>query len=336
MALNLWWSDRPGERYWMEITDRAVLGEDLYAPQYDGAGRAQWSYTLVTETVPGDVVFHWHKHFAGEPALVGWSEVTGPLSVGSITWQAHGTRGRARAGATTGPSWRMQCGGFNAFDRPITLADLNGKESAIREIYDELHAEAKGSLYFPFSFYRPSEIRASQAYLTKFPARLLTLFEQLSSPRAKVEVDLDTPERVRRSVGMPRTQDPKLRDAIERHAVDRAKAHYVQRGATKIEELGKPYDLLVYGLGAERHAEVKGSSAQAVAVELTTNEVTHARNYPHTDLIVVDEISWQPDGNGGYATSGGVLRTWESWRPDDDDLSPTKFRYDLRPQPSDP
>jgi hypothetical protein len=32
MALNLWWSSDGGERHWMEVTDRPVLGEDLLAP----------------------------------------------------------------------------------------------------------------------------------------------------------------------------------------------------------------------------------------------------------------------------------------------------------------
>src|SRR5690242_6268596 len=116
MGLNLWWSDRPNERFWMEITDREDVGVDLLAPQYDGVGREQWSYTLVTETRPGDVVLHWHKTKLGQPALVGWSEVTGPLSVRSMTWQARGTRGRARGVPTTGPSWTMQCGGLIDFE----------------------------------------------------------------------------------------------------------------------------------------------------------------------------------------------------------------------------
>jgi len=311
----------------MEITDRRVLGDDLYAPKLDGVGKEQWSYTLVTETRPGDVVLHWHKDRAGEPALVGWSQVTGPLSVGSITWQAHGTRGRARGVATTGASWKMQCGGFNPFDEPLTRSELNHRESDLRQIYDQLRRSIAGTLYFPFIFYRAGDVRARQAYLTKFPAALVAAFPQLSAVATRNSID--RPGRVRRAVGMPRTADPLLRKTIEQWAVERAKSHYIDLGAVKIEELGKPYDLVVYGLGPVRHVEVKGSSVEAVAVELTVNEVTHARTYPHTDLIVVDRIAWRRDGKGGYTASGGHLRAWESWQPDDDALAPTQFRYDL-------
>jgi hypothetical protein len=108
MALNLWWSDRPAERYWMEITDRPVLGDDLLAPQTGGTGRPEWSYTLVTETRPGDVVLHWHDE-GSRRALVGWSEVTGPLSAGTITWQAHGT-----VAAPAAPPRQDQAGSCNA------------------------------------------------------------------------------------------------------------------------------------------------------------------------------------------------------------------------------
>lgn len=78
MRINDWWTAEPAERYWMEITDRQDgLGDDLNAPTLDGGGRPYWSYSLVTETRPGDIVLHCHDKLAGEPAIVGWSEVVG-------------------------------------------------------------------------------------------------------------------------------------------------------------------------------------------------------------------------------------------------------------------
>jgi len=331
MALNLWWSDDLHERYWMEVTDREVLGDDLLAPQLNGAGNEEWSYTLVTEARPGDIVLHWHKRWIGRPALVGWSEVTGPLSIGSITWQARGTRGRARGVASTGASWLMQCGGFHPFDEPVTLADLNAIESTIRRVHDELDKAIRGPVYFPFIFYRPGELRAKQGYLMKFPAALVNAIPSLKGAltAAPAPAPAIREPGSRRTAALSRTQDPKLRAAIERCAVERAKQHYRDLGATEILELGKPYDLSVHGLGVVRHVEVKGSSVSAVAVQLTANEVTHARNYPHTDLVIVDGIQWTRTDDGGYATAGGTLRVYESWQPADEDLAATQFRYEL-------
>lgn len=335
MALNLWWSDRPAERFWMEITDRSDLGQNLLAPQLDGVGKEQWSYSLVTETRPGDIVLHWHKTRAGQPALVGWSEVTGPLSVGSISWQARGTRGRARGGPTKGPSWIMQCGGFNPFADAITIEVVRAHEPAVRAVWDVLRTEVAGPLYFPFTFYASGGLRAAQAYLTKFPRALvealppLAAFLRDSSAQAVPVPAKQSEGAVNVAVGTSRVQDPVLRKAIEDHAVARAVQYYCERGATRVDVVGKPYDLAVHGLGPERHVEVKGSTLEAVAVELTANEVTHARNYPETDLIVVDHIRWHPDGAGGYSTSGGRLRIWSSWQPADEDLSITRYRYDM-------
>ena len=103
MAVNEWWASDPAQRYWLEITDRADLGENLHAPQQDGSGRPNWTYELVRYVQPGDVVLHWHKNLVGYPALVGYSEAVGPLREDEIEWQAHGTYGRARSAPKRSP-----------------------------------------------------------------------------------------------------------------------------------------------------------------------------------------------------------------------------------------
>ena len=329
MALNSWWAGDRDQRYWMEITDREVLGVDLTAPQVNAAGRPEWSYTLVTETAPGDVVLHWLRR-GGTSALVGWSVVTGPLSTGSITWQAHGTRGRARGKASTNPSWTMQCGGFNSLSRPVGLRDVSAAEGRLRRVREKLATQHGDPIYFPFSFYRPGEMRAAQAYLTKFPSELIGIFPELRGVFDRgVPVRSQGRRSVRIGVGNRRLSDPALRKAVEQHAVNSAKSHYFAAGATEIIELGAPYDLLVRGLGPDRHVEVKGSTLDAVAVELTVNEVVHARDFPKTDLVVVDQIEWSGDSTRGFVTAGGNLRIWSDWTPADDALTATLFRYEL-------
>ena len=68
MAINEWWAADSGQRFWMEITDRYDLGADLFAPTTDGRGRPYWGYELITYVQPGDIILHWHKTLAGEPA----------------------------------------------------------------------------------------------------------------------------------------------------------------------------------------------------------------------------------------------------------------------------
>lgn len=80
----------------------------------------------------------------------------------------------------------------------------------------------------------------------------------------------------------------------------------------------------------EIHAEVKGSSTDAVAVELTDGAVQHWRSEFRRSLLVVDRISWKRE-EGGVTTSGGRLRVWHDWTIDSKSelLVPTRYRYTL-------
>jgi hypothetical protein len=83
------------------------------------------------------------------------------------------------------------------------------------------------------------------------------------------------PQRRRRGAGY--ISDPKRRKAIEEHAEQLATAHYEGQGWT-VEKLGKPYYLRGLRSTEERHVEVKGTTGAATSVELTINEVLHARD----------------------------------------------------------
>lgn len=338
--INSWWEAEPSERYWMETTGRDDLGTDLHAPQVNGVGRPEWGYALFAETRPGDVVFHWHKSIAGRPALVGWSIITGPLSVAQdYTWMPQGTRGRARGVPTTGLGWRMPLTGYTALEQPIDGGALAEQEHELRAASDELKTRVRGAEYFPFSFYRPGEVRPSQSYLmTKFPAMLLDIFPELAATSRVVDstpLVIDQQQPVRRQSRGGRMQDVRTRLAIERHAVQRAKQHYFDLGAAEVEELGQPFDLIVYGLGAVRHVEVKGSTAAPLAtVELTVYEVAHAAHHQPTDLVVVDQIQMSTSPIHGPEATGGRLQVWTDWKPEEAALSPTRYSYELPAAPS--
>ena len=109
----------------------------------------------------------------------------------------------------------------------------------------------------------------------------------------------------------------------------RAIQYYAELGASRIEELGKPFDLIVYGLGPTRHVEVKGSTARPLAAaELTVNEVAHADNHQPTDSpssITSNSIQ----AHEAPTATGGRLRVWKDWTPAKTALSPTRYAYEL-------
>ena len=133
------------------------------------SGATPWSPRLArvmsssTGTSPG----------RGRPALVGWSVITGPLSVAqNYTWMPQGTRGRARGVPTVGLGWRMPCTGYTALDSAHRRRGAGRRvNDQFKAVAEELKARVRGATYFPFTFYRPGEIRSSQSYLTKFPCR---------------------------------------------------------------------------------------------------------------------------------------------------------------------
>ncbi|MET7539630.1 DUF3883 domain-containing protein [Streptomyces sp. NPDC005507] len=134
------------------------------------------------------------------------------------------------------------------------------------------------------------------------------------------------PQRRRRGAGY--ISDPKKRKAIELHAENHAVAHYEKNGWT-VERLGKPYDLHCTRGTEERHVEVKGTTGAATSVELTINEVLHARDKDNTvDLYVVSDIKVDTLTDP-YTASGNKVTLFTDWEPAEEDLRPRKYEYRL-------
>jgi hypothetical protein len=319
----------------MEIREESDgLGEYLRAPKVGGTGKPEWSYALTSYVQPGDRVFHWHKTSAGEPGIIGWSEAMGPLQTIAWSWQARGTRGRKRGVPTEGPTWNMPLTHYTELERPVTRSALNARRAEVLALLGSPTRARGESMYAPFQNYGGRELRAQQGYLTKFPAALVAFLFQ-EAPAADAEAATTRRLTARAGRGQGYLADAEKRSALERHAVRLAVAHYQAMGATRIEELGKPYDLRVMLDGVERHVEVKGSGGESLAtVQLTQGEIDHARSYQPTDLFVVDGITIAPrTTDGAVVISGGVERLWPDWTPRDTALRPTHLRYTLPPLP---
>jgi hypothetical protein len=141
--------------------------------------------------------------------------------------------------------------------------------------------------------------------------------------------DASRPRSSQPSKNSGRLDDVILRAAIEKHAVDRTMAHYSKQGYV-VTDVGniESYDVCAIKGIEELHVEVKGSIRSADVVELTTNEVNHARRVV-TDLVVVDQIQWERLPDGTILTSGGRFRCWACWQPADADLRPARYQYRL-------
>jgi hypothetical protein len=324
VAINEWWSDIPEERYWMEITDRESLGANLIAPTLGDDDRAVWHYSLVSHVQPGDVVFHWWSRTGRTASIVGFSTVSGDSFPSRIKWATHTPN---NGGQRTRPAFEAPLTGFIQLENEITLDDLRGEEQALREIHDELKLVVGGSIYFPWAFSDLRPLRPTQAYLVKMPASVVALLTGLAiaqKPPAKKKSRKGT-----KGIG-GRQQDPAVRKAIERHAMEWALDYFKNEGY-EVDDVGNSESYDIYALNEaenELHIEVKGSSSSSIAVELTDGEVNHWSDEYERVLVVVDEISWTKNADG-IKTSHGRPRVWRDWEiePTESSLIPIRFRY---------
>lgn len=122
-----------------------------------------------------------------------------------------------------------------------------------------------------------------------------------------------------------RSSNPKLRKAVEEHAMEIVKQHYQKKGID-LEDKSKTcsYDFSYTVQGKQRFIEVKGSQLKNPAIILTRNEVEFAReNQRQMELCVVHSIN--VDGKDDPKASGGILECFPQWNPDNHELSAMQY-----------
>ncbi|MEU7796721.1 DUF3883 domain-containing protein [Micromonospora tulbaghiae] len=138
----------------------------------------------------------------------------------------------------------------------------------------------------------------------------------------------DTPGGNGRSSGSGYMTNQELKAAIEQHAVQTVMDHYHLVEKYDVENVGsrESYDIRATRATEELHIEVKGSSVLADKVELTRNEVRHAR-VTDTHLVIVDQIRWRRLPDGTIETTGGRARRWTTWTAAEEHLTPSRYWY---------
>lgn len=333
---NPWWESDPSERYWIEITSRENLGDDLLSPKTGLNGRPTPGYESMVHVQPGDIIFHYWQQPGQEPAIVSFSQAVGTAFSSSITWRPHG-KNAVRMQPRKSTAWQVPLGGMTDLSGTVTLTALRSQTTKLKQIQDSLATAHGTPVYFPFAWYG-GQLRAQQAYLTKFPAAIVKLFPQLQVlGGTATATTTNSPREVEprnRTAGY--ISDPKVRKAIETQAMKQADELLQQLGyKTKDVSANNPYDIHAARGGEELAVEVKGSSGTATTVELTIGEVKKACEPGiQSMLVVVDQIPIATTPTG-IETGVGRIRFWPDWDPDPsgDRLQPIRFRYLLEPTP---
>jgi sulfur transfer complex TusBCD TusB component (DsrH family) len=335
---RFWWSNLPGERYWCEITDRDKVGDDLLCPQTDESGKPYWSYSLISEIRPGDLIFH---YYTPQRAFVGASIAAGTALPDKMAWIPHGTVGRSRTShAPSRPAWRLPIKSYIAASEPLTLAEVQKDGDWVRDWIADKHASAE-IVAAPFQPY-PGKLRGYQGYLTKMPLEFVRRWPKLkiladqhlgTSYVESLSAELRDDDALLTAVvedvsargGQGFQLSPKARRAIEEFAVQRAKLHYEAEGFT-VEVHGKPFDLRCSSSQGVVYVEVKGTTTSGDKVLLTANEVTFGiAHSPAMALFVVSSIQLSSD-DPPVATGGQELEI-RPWHIETELLAPIAYTY---------
>jgi Domain of unknown function (DUF3883) len=332
MAINEWWTGDGDERYWIEITNRDNYGTNVIAPQLNDAGRDEWSYTTVSLVRPGDIVLHWSK--LGEPSIIGFSHVSEDPFESSLEWQSRGTYGRTHTPTGKEDAWEALLSGYRDLAVPVTQTRVRELEADLRKVRDDLQATHEGAIYFPFAISDKRPVRAAQAYLTKFPAALIAVIPELDevrqlavgSPGVGTSHTKPPKPGSKSSSGYGRQKDSRRRLAVEEYSVGLVMDHLTSHGYA-VSDVGtkKPWDITAILGSQELHVEVKGSTTDRSAIDITEGEVRHAEDHERTLLVVIDQIKMDDE----LKCSGGRWRRWVDWLPVREELIATAYRHPL-------
>ena len=342
-GIDAWWLDNPSERFWIESTDRKDIGQNLLAPISTNG-----YHKLVSMVEDGDLILH---YFQPARAIVAFSLASGNPFESILRWPD-------RELSPEGPAYQVNLSHYTELEEPISLKQIQSKEAEIREIKSLLDAELnKGqSAYFPYQVPATAKIQPAQgAYLTKLPKVLLELFPQIDEQMEDdiapevLEIPLEQklsskplrqPREKQASTstsGYGRQTDELKKKATEMYAMTLATEFLVKQGYV-VEDVSSQRNI-VYDLRALKDeeiigVEVKGSTIQRIQIDLTINEVEYARqasldsNNFRSLLFLVEGIEGEKVG-ADWVMSGGTTRHWWDWKPDEQALSPTAFRYTL-------
>ncbi|MGO4352588.1 hypothetical protein AB4Z25_11705 [Rhizobium sp. RAF36] len=189
MASANWWLGNPGERYWLESTDRADIGLDLRAPELDSKNEDNWRYSLFKSTIVGDLVFHYDKK---RSAITSVSRIAGAWASREIVWAARGTSARERAAVPLRvPGYFVPLEDHISLENVISLDDLRLQRSVLEKIEKAIPRSKGKAAYFPFELSaRP--VRPLQGYAFKLPADMVRSFPAMQAAARQL---LDLPGR---------------------------------------------------------------------------------------------------------------------------------------------
>jgi hypothetical protein len=150
--------------FWLEITDREVIGEDLQWFVHQADGKRSQSFVMADdECSTGDLVFHLDLL---DGAIVGCSQIAG-------RWKGETVDGE--------DYWRVPLAKYEDLATPVGLARLSTRKAQIAKVQRMIPpARPKAPSYLPFVI-DSAGVKPRENYMAKFPAGIVLLFDELAA-----------------------------------------------------------------------------------------------------------------------------------------------------------
>lgn len=174
-AINAWWDRVPGERYWLDVTERQGRDEHLASPRPAGRGEDTWVTRLITHVKDGDVVFHYDS---SQRAIAAWSVSQGRVETRQLSWAPPGTREAAAERMLS--SWSIGLRHSTRLDEPVSLYEIARVQWDLFPSLRALEDEAGTSLHYPFEMGDRQSTRPIAGYVFKLPAVFVQSFPELA------------------------------------------------------------------------------------------------------------------------------------------------------------
>jgi len=174
-AVNAWWERVPGERFWLDVTERQGWEERLASPRATGRRYDSWQLRLITHVKDGDIVF---RYDASEQAIVACAVSQGPIDKRHVSWAPIGTR--EGGDHWVRPSWSIGLRHCKRLDETVSMHEIARVQW---DLFPQLRAieDAAGlELHYPFEMGDRRKTRPIPGHVFKLPAVFVQSFPELS------------------------------------------------------------------------------------------------------------------------------------------------------------
>lgn len=175
--INAWWERLPGERYWLDVTQRDERDELLAAPRGQGRTANSWTHRLITHVRDGDIVF---RYDPSQRSITGWHHANGRVEKRDLSWPLASEHAGNGSAVRRLPSWRIGLREPTWLRTGVSLTEVARVQWDLFPALRDLEDRSGGPLYYPFEMGVRDTTQPLSGYVFKLPAVFVQSFTEFT------------------------------------------------------------------------------------------------------------------------------------------------------------